>query len=162
MKKYLLVFLICFLSKYNYAQSLVYNPSILKHYSASYLDSLRQSDFGKFSYLVIQYTASFKMDTAGHAPGTFDASYIANFNIGDYEHNRLYNDRFIRDYDKYGFKLTLMSIREMNDLVNFFIRNPALIDYVDSKPPVLVNTGNPQADQVIFRKKNEVWHRFNL
>ena len=69
------------------------------------------SDTAKFNTIVYYYTRSFMAeaidcsDCLSFDPLTFDVSV--------FEHMRKANERYIRVYDKYGFRLTLLSTAEM-------------------------------------------------
>ncbi len=157
LNKMSVILFISFFGNRAIAQNLVYNPGILMNYPANYLDSVRTADFDRFSYLVIKYMKSYKIDTLTALPKEYDPFYLAGFNLRDYEHNRLPAERFVRKYDKYGFVLTLLSEAEIANMVFFFKNNPSFIDYLEIYPPILGNTGNASTDLLIYRKKSQVW-----
>ncbi len=86
------------------------NPVILQHYDAQELTSIRQTDSVKFNTIRYYYTQSFTLEEVScncipPTPATFDVS--------NYEYLRKKEVRYERHFEKYGFKLTLLSINEL-------------------------------------------------
>lgn len=86
------------------------NPVIRLHYDSLELVNLQQSDSIKLKAIRYYYTSSFLFETTEclctpPSPDTFD--------ISQYEYLRKRNVRVERYFEKYGFKLTLLSINEL-------------------------------------------------
>jgi hypothetical protein len=87
------------------------NPVILSHYSVSELNQIYQSDSLKFKTIEYYYTKSFIVEAISCTecrdfdPSTFDVSL--------FEYFRIKTQRFERTFNKYGFKLILLSIDEL-------------------------------------------------
>lgn len=87
------------------------NLVILNHYSVQELQTIEQTDSVKFNAICYFYTKSF----------VFEEMKCSNcisideneFDITEYEYLRLKDKRFTRHFEKYGFKLTLLSINEL-------------------------------------------------
>lgn len=88
------------------------NPVILNHYSAQDLQSLQQTDTVKFNSIIYYYTSSYVFEES-ECNNCIPVTSI-NFDVSDYEYLRQKNTRYTRDFWKYGFKLTLLSINELN------------------------------------------------
>ena len=87
------------------------NPVILSHYSVKDLQEIQSQDSEKFKSIVYYYTQSFiveKIDCVDCVE-----TDLTKFDVTLYEKLRSKNQRYIREYDKYGFKLTLLSIDEL-------------------------------------------------
>jgi hypothetical protein len=87
------------------------NPVILSHYSVSDLNQIYQSDSLKFKTIEYYFTKSFIVEAISCTecrdfnPSTFDVSL--------FEYLRIKTQRFERTFTKYGFKLILLSIDEL-------------------------------------------------
>jgi hypothetical protein len=87
------------------------NAVILSHYSTTDLAAIQVSDTVKFNTIEYYYTQSFLLETIACSNCiAFDAS---KFDVSTYERFRKKSERYTRAYDKYGFKLTLLSIDEL-------------------------------------------------
>lgn len=87
------------------------NPVILSHYSVQDLQSLQQTDTTKFNSIVYFYTSSYIFEET-ECNNCIPVSAI-NFDVSEYEYLRQKTSRYTRDFWKYGFKLTLLSINEL-------------------------------------------------
>ncbi|HEX8516198.1 MAG TPA: hypothetical protein VF868_08360 [Bacteroidia bacterium] len=87
------------------------NPVILSHYSVDELNSIHNTDSLKFETIEYYFTKSFIVEAI---PCTecriFNAS---TFDVSRFEYLRLKSQRFERTFTKYGFKLILLSIDEL-------------------------------------------------
>jgi hypothetical protein len=84
------------------------NPVILKHYS---LTDLQQVSPKKLAAIDYYYTHSFILDSiACNECRLFDKK---NFDVSEFEQFRKENERYVREYTKYGYRLTLLSRDEM-------------------------------------------------
>lgn len=88
------------------------NPVILKHYSVSELQQIEASDSVKFNSIIYYYTQSFFIEKVD-CPTCEEEVDINKFDISKYEYLRKRSERFVRDAEKYGIKLTLLSIDEL-------------------------------------------------
>lgn len=87
------------------------NPVILSHYSVADLHDIEANDSLKFTTIVYYYTQSFfveKIDCSDCVQQDLSA-----FDVAPYENLRLKHDRYVRTFEKYGFKLTLLSVDEL-------------------------------------------------
>lgn len=87
------------------------NPVVLNHYSIQDLQSLQQTDTIKFNSIVYYYTSSYIFEERkcnDCVPISAD-----NFDVSEYEYLRQKTSRYTREFKKYGFKLTLLSINEL-------------------------------------------------
>lgn len=86
------------------------NQVILQHYTIQDLQSLQQTDSVKFNSIVYYYTQSFIFsdDVCNCVPIS-----INDFDISQFEYLRNKSKRVTRYFEKYGFKLTLLSINEL-------------------------------------------------
>lgn len=87
------------------------NPVILNHYSVQDLQSLQQTDTTKFNSIVYYFTSSYIFEET-ECNNCIPVSVI-NFNVSEYEYLRQKTSRYTREFKKYGFKLTLLSINEL-------------------------------------------------
>lgn len=87
------------------------NPIILNHYTVQDLQALEQSDTVKFNSINYYYTASYIFEQSSCTECT--PLPASSFDVSQYEYLRLKSKRFTRDFWKYGFKLTLLSIDEL-------------------------------------------------
>lgn len=87
------------------------NPVILNHYSIQDLQFLQETDSIKFKSIIYYYTSSFIFEER-KCNDCIPVS-IDNFDVSQYEYLRQKNSRYTRDFWKYGFKLTLLSINEL-------------------------------------------------
>ncbi len=114
MKLFILIFLY-FLSITVKGQVSTSNPFenavILNHYSVQDLQSLQQNDSTKFKSIIYYYTSSYIFEEKECNDCT-PVSAI-NFDISEYEYLRQKSTRYTKDFWKYGFKLTLLSINEL-------------------------------------------------
>ncbi|MES2763414.1 MAG: hypothetical protein V4677_14465 [Bacteroidota bacterium] len=86
------------------------NAVILQHYSVQDLQSIQQTDTVKYNTIKYYYTQSFIFtnEACNCTPLAIDA-----FDISQYEYLRQKNKRFTRHFEKYGFKVTFLSIDEL-------------------------------------------------
>lgn len=86
------------------------NYAVLQHYTTQELSSIQQTDASKFNSICYYYTQSFLLEnvTCNCTPQT-----LATFDISEYEYMRKKDSRTVRVFEKYGFKLTLLSINEL-------------------------------------------------
>lgn len=114
MKLFIAIFfyILCYSAKgQNIASNPFENPVILSHYSVQDLQSLQLNDSIKFNRIVYYYTSSFIFEESE----CNDCSPVSlvNFDVSDYEYLRQKNARYTRNFWKYGFKITLLSINEL-------------------------------------------------
>lgn len=84
---------------------------LLQHYTTAQLDTIQQNDPVKYAALVYYYTKSFILEPIPCSDCiTVDPSL---FDITRFERFRKKSTRYVREYDKYGFRLTLLSVDEM-------------------------------------------------
>lgn len=87
------------------------NPVILSHYTSEELSNIQISDSVKFATIYYYYTESFIVESISCSECVpFDASL---FDVSFYERFRKKSERYTRVYEKYGFKLILLSIDEL-------------------------------------------------
>jgi hypothetical protein len=87
------------------------NPVILSHYTASELQQLSPQKLNAITYY---YTQSYILDSiACNECRTFDR---VHFDVSQFEQFRKQDERFIREYYKYGYRLTLLSRDELEFL----------------------------------------------
>ncbi|MCZ8285897.1 MAG: hypothetical protein O9353_10635 [Bacteroidia bacterium] len=86
------------------------NYAIRLHYDSLELATIAQNDSVKFSTIRYYYTQSYLFETVACqcAPPSAD-----HFDISEYEYLRKRNVRVERYFEKYGFKLTLFAINEL-------------------------------------------------
>lgn len=90
------------------------NPVIQKYYSSDMLHSIQSQDSLMFETIVYYFTQSFIVE-----PGTcYDCipQDLSQFDVSLYENLRLKNERYTRDFEKQGFKLTLLSYSELKHM----------------------------------------------
>jgi hypothetical protein len=87
------------------------NPVILSHYTVIELQNYQINDTAKFNAIVYYYTQSFIVEPliCDECPA-FDP---ATFDVSKYEYIRKKSERYIRDFYKYGFKITMLSVDEL-------------------------------------------------
>ncbi|MDF2436517.1 MAG: hypothetical protein K0Q95_893 [Bacteroidota bacterium] len=84
------------------------NPIILSHYSLAELQALSAKKIASINYY---YTESFILDSiACNECRPFEPE---KFDVSQFEQFRQQSTRYIRDYTKYGYRLTLLSRDEM-------------------------------------------------
>lgn len=88
------------------------NPVILKHYSVSELQQIESSDSVKFNSIIYYYTQSFFVEKVD-CPTCDEEVNLNKFDISKYEYLRKKSERYVRHAEKYGIKLTLLSIDEL-------------------------------------------------
>lgn len=87
------------------------NKAILSHYSVAELQSIKDNNIEKFNTIVYYYTESFILEKISCSDCiTVD---LDEFDVFKFEKFRLKDKRYVREYDKYGAKLTLLSIDEL-------------------------------------------------
>jgi len=87
------------------------NPVILTHYSVADLQLMQAQDSVKFQTVVYYYTRSYIIEKIS-CTDCIEIN-ISTFDVSEYEKFRKKSERYIRVFDKYGFKLTLLSIDEL-------------------------------------------------
>lgn len=105
-----LLFLYCSLHVQSQTVSAFQNYAITQHYDSLELADIQQNDTAKFSAISYYYIQSFIFETAecNCTPPSAET-----FDVSHYEYLRKKNARSERVFEKYGFKLTLLSINEM-------------------------------------------------
>jgi hypothetical protein len=83
---------------------------ITQHYDSLELATMQQNDTAKFNAICYYYTQSYIFEIA-ECNCTPPSS--AMFDISQYEYLRKKNVRSERYFEKYGFKLTLLSVNEL-------------------------------------------------
>lgn len=89
----------------------VITPAILAHYSMDDLNTIKVHDSVKYQSILYYYTQSFiveVVDCSDCVPADLNT-----FDVSKYEAFRKKGERYVRVYDKYGFKLTLLAIDEL-------------------------------------------------
>jgi len=86
------------------------NQIIKAHYKTAELHSIQQNDSLKFNSIVYYYTKSFILEKVSCNCDQID---LLTFDISQYEYLRKKKERYTRHFEKYGFKLTLLSIDEL-------------------------------------------------
>jgi hypothetical protein len=86
------------------------NTIILQHYSIQDLQSLQQTDSVKYNALKYYYTQSFMFL---NELCNCDPLLVEDFDVSQYEYLREKSKRITRHFEKYGFKITLLSIDEL-------------------------------------------------
>lgn len=87
------------------------NPVILAHYDSLMLQQLETADPSKFNTIVYYYTRSFLIERIQCTECV--PADIATFDVSDYEQFRKPHERYVREWHKQGFKLTLLSMDEL-------------------------------------------------
>ncbi|MBI3517983.1 MAG: hypothetical protein HY062_01315 [Bacteroidetes bacterium] len=87
------------------------NRVILNHYSLQELQSIQQTDTLKFNKIVYYFTKSFIFEAQECLK--CDPVTSSTFDVSKYEYLRQKSTRYTRSFGKYGFKLTLLSIDEL-------------------------------------------------
>lgn len=87
------------------------NPVILSHYTVAELQQYQLNDTAKFNAIVYYYTQSYIVEPfiCDVCP-PFDPT---TFDVSKYEYIRKRSERYTRDFYKYGFKITMLSIDEL-------------------------------------------------
>lgn len=87
------------------------NPVILSHYTVAELQQYQINDTAKFNAIVYYYTQSYIVEAfiCDVCPA-FDP---ATFDVSKYEYIRKKTERYTRDFYKYGFKITMLSVDEL-------------------------------------------------
>lgn len=93
------------------ANNLLQNPVVRLHYDSLELAGMQQSDSVKYNAIRYYYTQSFLYEITGDCSCTPPAA--SSFDVSHYEYLRKRDVRVERYFEKYGFKLTLLSIQEM-------------------------------------------------
>jgi hypothetical protein len=88
------------------------NSVILNHYSVQDLQSIQQTDSIKFKTICYYYTQSFVFEQT-ECIGCTSTITINEFDISQYEYMRLKDKQFTRYFEKYGFKVTFLSIDQL-------------------------------------------------
>lgn len=89
------------------------NTALLKHYSRAELQQLKTTDTLKFKTIVYYYTQSYILTPIPCSNGVCPDVDVNKFDVSKFEKYRLQNTRYIRDFDKYGYRLTLLSVDEL-------------------------------------------------
>lgn len=88
-----------------------YDQRLLNHYSVDELNDLQANNTEKFTTIHYYYTQSYIIEkTECFECGETD---FTKFDIVPFERFRKKSERFTREFDKYGFRLTLLSIEEL-------------------------------------------------
>lgn len=87
------------------------NPIILSHYTAQDLQLIQQTDSIKFKTIVYYYTRSFSVESVTCSDCI--QTEIASIDISEFEYLRKNHYSYTKDFTKYGFTLTLLSIDEL-------------------------------------------------
>jgi len=87
------------------------NPVILSHYPVQELQQIETQDSVKFNSIVYYYTQSFLIEAivCDECPTTD----INTVDVSTFEYLRKRSERHSRDFYKYGYKITLLSIDEL-------------------------------------------------
>jgi hypothetical protein len=84
------------------------NPVILSHYT---LAELQQLSVKKLKSITYYYTQSYILDSISCTDcRVFDR---VHFDVSQFEQFRKQNERYVREYSKYGYRLTLLSRDEL-------------------------------------------------
>jgi len=89
------------------------NPVVRLHYDSLELVSIHQADSSKFNAIAYYYTQSYLYEITGECPSCTPPP-ASLFDVSAYEYLRKRNVRVERYFEKYGFKLTLLSINELS------------------------------------------------
>lgn len=91
------------------------HPVILQHYSASELVELERISPEKLTTIIYYYTQSFIVEPIQCTECLpFDS---LNFDVSKYEYLRKTDETFVRTFDKYGFKLTLIPVQQLTYII---------------------------------------------
>lgn len=87
------------------------NQVILKHYTVDQLTQLQNTDSIKFNTIVYYYTKTFILIPLE----CFDCIKpdASKFDVSKFEKYRQQSARYEREFDKYGYKLILLSVDEL-------------------------------------------------
>lgn len=86
-------------------------PIIMHYYTAEQLQELAAADTNEFNSLVFYFTASFKVEPVECSDCIpFDS---AMFDITRFEHLRHQDTVFVREFTKYGFRLTIYPVNSL-------------------------------------------------
>lgn len=115
MKYSILLFLIyLFVNKPSFSQSIIQIDSsvVSLHYSNNQLLDLQQNNPEKYNSIFYYYLNSFIVEelTCNNCDNSIDLKMI---DISNYEIFRLKSKRYEREFQKFGFKLILLSIDEL-------------------------------------------------
>jgi hypothetical protein len=107
-----LLFIYCFLhiQSQTGTQPAFQNYAIAQHYDSLELATIQQTDTAKFSAICYYYMQSYIFETA---ECNCTPPSATTFDVSQYEYLRKKNVRSERYFEKYGFKLTLLSVNEM-------------------------------------------------
>ena len=92
-------------------QEALSNPVIMHYYTVEQINELAANDTTELNAVIYYFTLSYRVEPIA----CFDCIPFdsASFDITKYEHLRLEDEVFVRDFDKYGFRLTLYPINAM-------------------------------------------------
>lgn len=87
------------------------NPVIMHYYTAEQLQELQAADSNEFKAVVYYFTLSFRVEPVE----CFDCIPFdsAMFDVTRYEHLRLQDSVYTREFTKYGFRLTLYPVSSL-------------------------------------------------
>lgn len=88
------------------------NTAMLAHYTLDELADLQTSDSLKYKSIFYYYTQSFIIEPFD-CTDCVNAAVVSSFDVSKYEEFRMPSVRYTRVFDKYGFKLTLLSVDEL-------------------------------------------------
>jgi hypothetical protein len=87
------------------------NPVIMQHYTAEQLEELARVDSSGLKAVLYYFTATYEVEAIRcYDCLPFDS---ATFDVSRYEHLRKVDTIYVREFDKYGFKLTLYPINAL-------------------------------------------------
>lgn len=87
------------------------HPVIMRYYTASELQYLEANAPQKLAAIIYYYTASFVVEPIScNDCVPFDST---QFDVSQYEQFRQLDQAYVRVYEKYGFKLTLLPVSQL-------------------------------------------------
>ena len=99
------------------------HPAIAAHYSLADLQELEQADTNKLKAVIYYYTASFTVEPVECVDCIpFDS---ASFDVSKFEKLRQQDTLYTRTFTKYGFKLTLVPVSEMEYQIPLYAEPPS-------------------------------------
>ena len=88
-----------------------WGPVVLNHYTPAQLTLIKSIDTTKYNTILYYYQQSFIIEPIACSDCILKP--LDEVDVSEFEKFRMQSTRFVREYDKYGFRITLFSIDEM-------------------------------------------------
>lgn len=88
-----------------------WGPVVLSHYTPVQLAIIKNNDTTKYNTILYYYQQSFIIEPIACSDCILKP--LDEVDVSEFEKFRMQSTRFVREYDKYGFRITLLSIDEL-------------------------------------------------